>query len=254
MPFHDWTQVPVELFHHFHQDWSVEIARALNRGLPPSNLSALVEQRSGSIETDVLAIEDEESEEQIVGEGNGGTATMAPPQVSIVRRSTNELYAVRANRIVIRHHLGRIVSVIEIVSPGNKDSRSSIRQFVNKTVDLICQGVHVTIVDLFPPTPRDPDGLHKLIWDEIVEEEFEFTDGKDRLLVSYQSGDEKVTYIEPVAVGDELPPLPLILSPTLHVQMPLDATYQTAWVSSPASFRKSVETGVSSGDSSENPR
>lgn len=140
MPIHDWTQVPAGLFHHFHQDWSVEIARALNRGLLPSNLSALVEQRSGAVETDVLTIEDEESEEAIAGKSNGGTATMAPPQASIVRRSTNELYAVRANRIVIRHHLGRIVSVIEIVSPGNKDSRSSIRQFVNKTVDLICQG------------------------------------------------------------------------------------------------------------------
>jgi hypothetical protein len=33
MPIHDWTRVPVGLFHHFHQDWTIEIARDLNRPL-----------------------------------------------------------------------------------------------------------------------------------------------------------------------------------------------------------------------------
>jgi hypothetical protein len=37
MPIHDWTRVPAGLFHHFQQDWSIEITRELNRGrLPPS--------------------------------------------------------------------------------------------------------------------------------------------------------------------------------------------------------------------------
>ena len=27
MPIHDWTRLPGGLFHHFHQDWSIEIAR-----------------------------------------------------------------------------------------------------------------------------------------------------------------------------------------------------------------------------------
>lgn len=243
MPIHDWTRVPAGLFHHFHQDWSVEIARALNRGLLPSNLSALVEQRSGAVETDVLAIEEELEAEGSAQADNGSVATMAPPRASIVRRSTNEMYAARANRIVIRHHLGRIVSVIEIVSPGNKSSRPAIRDFVDKSADFLRNGVHLMVVDLFPPTPRDPAGIHKLIWDEVEEEEFEFPPGKDRLLVSYQAGEEKVAYIEPVGVGDVLPEISLILTTTLHVPVPLESTYQTAWDASPAAFRHSVETG-----------
>ena len=54
MPLHDWTRVPSGLFHHFHQDWSIEITRALNRGRLPKGLSALVERRAGVKEPDVL--------------------------------------------------------------------------------------------------------------------------------------------------------------------------------------------------------
>lgn len=42
MPIQDWTRVPAGLFHHFHQDWSVEIVRALNRGILPKGVAALV--------------------------------------------------------------------------------------------------------------------------------------------------------------------------------------------------------------------
>src|SRR5687767_9413748 len=57
MSLHDWTRVQAGLFHHFHQDWSIEIARALNRGLLPKGVAALVEQRAGPRESDVLGIE-----------------------------------------------------------------------------------------------------------------------------------------------------------------------------------------------------
>lgn len=57
MPLHDWTKVPAGLFHHFHQGWSFEIARASNAGRLPKGLTALVEQRSGPLEADVLAVE-----------------------------------------------------------------------------------------------------------------------------------------------------------------------------------------------------
>jgi hypothetical protein len=40
-------------------------------------------------------------------------------------------------RIVVKHDLGRIIAVIEIVSPGNKDSRAALRDFVEKTVDFL---------------------------------------------------------------------------------------------------------------------
>jgi hypothetical protein len=238
---HDWSRVPSGLFHHFHQDWSIAIARELNRGRLPKGLSALVEQRSGPRESDVLAIESRRPPDT---SDASGVATVGPPLTTIVRRTTRAVYAGRANRIVVRHHLGRIVAVIEIVSPGNKDSRSSMREFVEKTVDFLRAGIHVLVVDLFPPTPRDPCGIHKAIWDEFVEEDFVFPGGKDRILASYETGGERAAYVEPVAPGDVLPDMALFLSSDVHVMVPLEATYQEAWLSSPEELRNAVETGL----------
>ena len=242
MPLHDWSRVPSGLFHHFHQDWSVEITRTLNRGLLPKGLSALVEQRAGPKEPDVLAIEEYTGRRtEITAEG--GLATLERPVTRIIRRTTKQIYATRANRIVIRHHLGRIVAVIEIVSPGNKDSRAALRDFVDKSIDFLQKGIHLLVVDLFPPSSVDPLGIHKAIWDEILLEDFALPDEQNRILVSYDAGREKIAYIETVGVGDELPDMPVMLTSDLHVKVPLESTYQTAWTLSPESYRHAVETG-----------
>ncbi len=243
MPIHDWTRVPAGLFHHFHQDWSIELARTLNRTHLPKGLSALVEQRAGVREPGVLAIESRGGLKPTTTQTASGVATALRPQAQIIRSSTKEIYSGRANRIVVRRHLGRIVAIIEIVSPGNKDSRAALRDLVDKTVDCLRDGIHVLIIDLFPPTRRDPDGIHKVIWDEIEEEAFEFPPGKERLIVSYESGAERVAYIEPVTVGDALPLMPLFLTPSLHVNVPLEATYQATWDALPEELRTAVETG-----------
>lgn len=243
MPLHDWTRVPAGLFHHFHQSWSVGLVQALNAGRLPKGTIALVEQRSGPREPDVLAIEARAGRSGLDVDA-GGVAIMEPPVTQIVHRSDKEIYAGRANRIVIRHHLGRIVAVIEIVSPGNKDTRAALRDFVDKTVQFLREGIHVLVVDLFPPTPRDPQGIHKVLWDEIGDEPFAFPPGKDRTLVSYETGDDRIAYIEPVAIGDVLRDMPLFLTRSLHVPVPLESTYLATWDATPEEFRLAVETGI----------
>src|SRR5262245_7894172 len=104
MPIHDWNRVPAGLFHDFHQSWSIRIKDALNAGRLPKGLGALVEQRSGPHESDVLAIETR-GRIRAESEGDGAVATQTPPAAQIVRRSSKEIYASRANRIVVRHHL-----------------------------------------------------------------------------------------------------------------------------------------------------
>jgi len=241
-PIHNWSRVPSGLFHDFHQSWSIRIKDALNAGRLPDGVEALVEQRAGPKESDVLAIE--------VGpgwrreKGYGGGATLPSSNTRIVRRTNKAIYASRANRIVVTHHLGRIIAVIEIVSPGNKDSRAALRDFVEKTVDCLRRGIHVLIVDLFPPTACDPFGIHKVIWDEITDEDFTFPEGKDRILVSYETGGVRAAYIEPVAVGDTLSDMPLFLTNDLHVMVPLEPTYQATWEASPKALRLAVETGT----------
>src|SRR5262249_5284976 len=94
-------------------------------------------------------------------------------QIRLIRRKEADIYARKANRITVRRRHGDVVAVIEIVSPGNKASRNELRAFVEKTSDLIRQDVHLLVIDLFPPSKRDPQGIHKAIWDEFVEEDFE---------------------------------------------------------------------------------
>lgn len=120
----------------------------------------------------------------------------------------------------------------------------ALRDFVDKVSELLRRGIHLLLVDLFPPTPRDPFGMHKVVWDQIVDEDFTFPPGKDRILASYEMGLELTAYVEPTAVGDVLPEMPLFVASGLHVRVPLEATYNATWDVSPEAFRTAVETGV----------
>src|SRR5437868_1212033 len=108
MPVHDWTRVYAGLFHDFHQSWSIYIKNALNGGILPKGMTALVEQKSGPKESDVLAVDALEPGQR----GGSGTALLEAPATRIVRTSTKEHYARKANRIVVKHNLGRTVAVI----------------------------------------------------------------------------------------------------------------------------------------------
>src|SRR3954453_10280309 len=101
MPIHDWSRIPAGIFHHFHQHWSAEIASKLNQGNLPKGLSALIEQRAGPKEGDVLTVEARRRRKQNP-EFNGGMLTRDRPITSIVRKTTKQIYAARANRIAIR--------------------------------------------------------------------------------------------------------------------------------------------------------
>jgi hypothetical protein len=159
----------------------------------------------------------------------------------------------RANRIVIRHRLGEVVCILEIVSPGNKSSRAALRAFVEKSMEILQQGIHLLVVDILPPTPRDPQGMHKAIWDEVEEEPFELPPGKPLTLAAYVAGDvltgiETTAYVELIGVGDSLPDMPAYLERNGYIPVPLEPTYQTAWATCPADLRELVETGKLSGE------
>src|SRR5881275_1273442 len=117
MPVHNWSGVDVNVFHHFHQRWTIAICDTLNAGLLPSGFSALVEQHAGGLIPDVLAVQRRTSANRPT-QPAGGVLTVTPPQTRLVRQAKAVL-AARANRIVIRHRLGEVVCVLEIVSPGN---------------------------------------------------------------------------------------------------------------------------------------
>jgi hypothetical protein len=171
----------------------------------------------------------------------GLAVATAPPRTPVIQRSEADLYARKANRITVRHRHGNVVAVIEIVSPGNKASQSEFRAFVEKSAELIQQGIHLLVIDLFPPGPRDPQGIHKAIWDEFQEEEFHLPADKPLVLAAYDAGPIRMAYVEPVAVGDVLPQMPLFLQPEFYVLAPLEATYQSTWQAFPAVLKGLLE-------------
>jgi hypothetical protein len=237
MAIHDWTRVDAGLFHHFHQNWTTVLCNALNAGGLPRDYFALVEQHIRGPIADALTLQ---LAPGVDGPSNG-TATLAvttaPPRTRLVRRKEADLYVGKANRITVRHRHGHVVAVIEIVSPGNKASRNELRAFVEKTADLIRQNVHLLVIDLFPPSQRDPQGIHKALWDEFVEEDFQLPPDKPLTLASYDAGPPGVAYVEPVAVGNVLPAMPLFLKPECYVPAPLEATYQATWDVFPAPLK-----------------
>lgn len=243
MPIHDWTRMKTGDFHHFHQIWLVNISNALNGELPDDYM-ALVEQVTGGPVPDVVTLNT--APRRPKSEPGGVAVADAPPSARVVDRIERAVYRRRKNRVVIRHGRGKVVAVVEIVSPGNKDSRNALRSFVEKAYDLLTQGISLLVVDLFPPTTRDPHGIHKAIWDEYAGEKrpFEFLPDKPLTVASYIGGDASTAYVESMGVGDVLPSLPIFLSEDRYVPAPLEETYMQAWAVFPKMLKDEME-GIS---------
>ena len=158
-----------------------------------------------------------------------------------------DLYAAKANRIVIRHiSYHDVIAMIEIISPGNKSSRHGLRAFVDKAISVLRLGIHLVILNLFPPGPCDPQGVHKSIWDEFIDNDFVLPPDTPLTLASYVGGPVPEAFIEPTAVGLSLPEMPLFLTPEVYVPLPLEATYQSAWEAVPSFWRDVITSPVSS--------
>jgi len=153
----------------------------------------------------------------------------APPKTRFSWEAETESYLAKKDLIAVRSVEGILVAVVEIVSAGNKSSKARFRKFVEKTCDFLDQGVHVLVIDLFPPTSRDPQGIHQVIWSEKYDGEFEFHADKPLTLASYRattSGIVARSFVEPIAVGDVLPAMPLFLWSDRYINVDIEQTYQ----------------------------
>jgi hypothetical protein len=243
MPVHDWTRVSAGTFHDFHCCWIPEIRNRLNTGVLPPEYYAQVEQVAGEMDPDILMLRTvpfpEEREESI----EGGTAVaVAPPKVSFTGSIEMDTYAARARKLIIRHSSDdRIVGMVEIISPGNKASQYSFQKFVDKAVSALAQGYHLLLIDLFPPGPRDPEGIHCAVWGALGDDSYRAPLGKPLTLAAYSAGLIKKFYVEPLAVGDALTPMPVFLKSSTYVDVPLEETYQVAYRGVPRRWREVLE-------------
>ena len=248
MPIHDWTRVDAGIFHAFHHGWIDEIARALNRGLLPTDYYALLEQHAAGFGPDVLALELErnhdtdESDQTLTTSGARGGVLLATPKLQPVAETDMALYRRKQNAIAVRHVSGdRLVAMVEIVSRGNKASRNAIRAFVEKAAELVDQQIHLLILDLHPPGRRDPQGIHAEIWDEIAGQDYTAPAGKPLTLAAYEAGLTVRAYVVHAAVGDMLSEMPLFLEPEQAVTVPLEATYRAAFTELPRRWKRVME-------------
>lgn len=245
MPVHDWSRVFDGAFHAFHHAWIAELQLALNNGILPPDFYAMAEQVAGRAVPDVLTLQTSESTEEhwSADSVTGATAVAsAPPRVRRSEMIEPESYASRQRSVVI-HHVSddRIVALIEVLSPGNKSSFKEFRSFLAKAVGSLERGHHLLLIDLHPRTTRDPAGIHAVICTEFGGTAEADPPDKNLTLVSYDAGPPKISYVEPVAIGDVLTDMPLFLAPGWYVNVPLEDTYQAAYRGVPRRFREVLE-------------
>jgi hypothetical protein len=206
VPVHDWTRVSAGIFHDFRNAWLVEIRKAFNEGVLPPHYYALTEQFAGHLGPDVLPYR--------VG------------KTLVIRRSNDD----------------SVVALVEIVSPGNKASRNALRAFAVRAAEALDRGYHLLILDLHPPGPREPQGIPGAVWEAICDKSYQASPDKPLTLVAYSAGPSaKAAYVQPFAVGDVLPDMPLFLTPEAYVGVPLEATYRAAWRGVPQRWRRVLE-------------
>ncbi len=240
----DWTRVDAGTFHDFHQSWLTHLTETLNGGRLPPGFYAQAERRFGEVtggehENDVLALEvpatDGWGNPVIDGaDGDGGDVALleAPPKAAVETdlstKTDAEYYAAKRSRLAIKRGIDhRIVALIEIASPGNKDRAASVARFVAKAVEAMEDGVHLVLLDLLPPGPADPSGLHGAVLTDLGES-YEPPPGKPLTAAAYRSGIQWRAFAEPLAVADSLPTVPLFLTPRHHVPLPLAPSYGRA--------------------------
>lgn len=226
MAVRDWSRVNTNLLQHFHGQWISELVDTLNAGLLPEGYFATGQQTAGVHIPGLLANREPTASNASRSGTDGGILLSSPPQTSIVEMLDEIDFTRRQRSVIIQHADGReVAAIVEIVSAGNKASERALRQFLRKTTDAVLQGCHLLVIDLHPPTSRDPQGIHNEIWQELGGKPYTAPPGKPLTLVSYDALPFPIAYVEPIGTGDSLPSMPLFLRDELYVRVPLEASY-----------------------------
>jgi hypothetical protein len=255
MPVHDWTRVVAGNFHDFHQKWIAAISNLLNEKLLPKTYYSMVEQHSLGVEPDVVTLE------RVEDEGAGGTTTLiagsvqtkfkvqeVEPQTHYKDEVSESWYAARGSRVTVYHANGdRVVAYIEIVSFGNKDRAWAVQAFNDKLDDGLHHGCHLLVIDLHPPTSAARQGMHAAFWARYGESSHGVTPDEPLGIAAYRA--ERINgtivptaYFERLAVGQNLPVMPLFLTSDEYINLPLQETYDEAWRGVPARWKTVLET------------
>jgi hypothetical protein len=228
------------------------LQEALNTGRLPPDYYSLVEQHANEDQdnnesvrwvTDLLTLHTADSSSDDFSpppSAHGGLALAdAPPQVRH-RLAREPDYRAQRRTLAIRHVSGhRLVAVVEMVSPANKDRLRNVEQFVSKIEAFLGAGIHVVLIDLFPPATCDPRGMHGALghWMASSGGASESSADEPLTLASYRAIKTPEAFVEHLNVGQTLPEMPLFFDPQRYVNLPLETTYNTAFAAMPRVWR-----------------
>lgn len=215
MPIHDWTKVDAGIYHSFALSWLLALKRWLNQTLNPRSHYALQ-----------------------------APAFFTPSDAGYLDPGSDpeEAYIRRQQRVTVHAIPGdRVITTIELPEAGLKRNPAWLRTFALRLRSRIDQGVNCCILDVFPRTPAAPRGIHPLIWSPFAQTDFPLFPEQPFTVASYVGGPDPQAFIEPLALGDPLPDIPLFLAPKEYVSLPLEATYQAAWAEVPDRWREELE-------------
>jgi hypothetical protein len=216
----------------FHSLWAVAIATQLNTMLSPRYIAAVQTHLGTHVEADVAEFEVlPEPEETQPNGAAGGVAvqTWAPPVTTFVAPAVfPDDFGVQ---ILDREEGVRLVAVVGLVSPGNKDRSESRRAFAVKCGAYLQRGIGLVAVDTV--TTRQFN-LHNelaglLDWGQALR----MPEAATLYAVAYrparrQEKNEIDIWAVPLAVGGTLPLLPLALKGARAVPLDLEVTYTEA--------------------------
>jgi hypothetical protein len=140
--------------------------------------------------------------------------------------------------LAVRHTSGdRIVALIEVLSRGNKASQHALRTLLDKAIAALDAGIHLLLIDVHPPGPRDPNGVHAALLNEISTKDYTLGEQRRLTAAAYVGGTDVDCFVDHFAVGEPVPRMPLFLTRENYLYVPLEAAYLAAWDDVPPQYQ-----------------
>jgi hypothetical protein len=212
----------------FHSAWANAITNQLNEVLPEGYYAIPEVPLGDQIEIDVASLEEA---------GNGAaagtqtaTAIWAPPAPVDGGRGFCAGAGGGSPRLPGRGR-AQLRGAIELVSPANKDRPRSRLTFAAKSIGYLERGVGLTVLDTV--TTRRANMHAEIAAALEAMAELDWTSPSSLSAVAYRTAAEKgqtrvEVWPEPLALGAELPTLPLWIGADLCVPLPLEVGYTAA--------------------------
>jgi hypothetical protein len=223
---------PQRSWESFHSRWANSIADELQRLLPPRYFAEVQIHLGSQVEADVAEFEATAEETQsasVLQEGGTAVRSYAPPAAALTMPACypDDLEV----HVLDERDDARLVAVIELVSPRNKDRLAARRGFAAKCLAYLQRGIGVIMVDVV--TARRANLHNELISLLQLEPSFAMSDEATLYAAAYRpvrrgASDEIDVWPAELAVGEPLPQLPLALRGNGVVPVDLEAAYEEA--------------------------